>query len=118
MDDSGKATSADLGTSYKKLLCVAFDLALVRGHLDTRYPKFVYHDGIFETLDPRKKLALLGLMREYADLGVQQIITLLDSDAPIANDDDSSIPSITEDETIVKLHDEGDQGRLFKMKSW
>jgi len=36
LDDAGNATSADRGHSYKKLLCIAFDLAVLRAHLDER----------------------------------------------------------------------------------
>lgn len=118
MDDSGNATSADMGTSYRKLLCVAFDLALLRGHLEGSYPRFVYHDGIFETLDPRKKVELLKLMREYAELGIQQIITTLDSDAPSPSEVGSEDSEILPDEVVVHLHDEGDDGRLFKIPAW
>lgn len=59
LDDMGNPTSADRGDTYGKLLCVALDLAVTRAHLDGRYPRFVFHDGVFESLDDRKKLNLL-----------------------------------------------------------
>ncbi|MFZ2077034.1 MAG: DUF2326 domain-containing protein, partial [Xanthobacteraceae bacterium] len=34
---------------------IGFDMALLRAHLDHKFPRFVYHDGVFESLDPRKK---------------------------------------------------------------
>ena len=87
-DESGNATSADLGHTYRKLLCIAFDLAVLRAHLDDKFPRFVYHDGVFESLDDRKKENLLAVIRRYADLGIQPVITLIDSDLPApANDD-------------------------------
>lgn len=55
LDESGNATSADLGHAYRKLLCIAFDLAVLRAHLDDEFPRFVYHDGVLESLDDRKK---------------------------------------------------------------
>lgn len=55
LDESGNATSADLGHTYRKLLCIAFDLAILRAHLDDKFPRFVYHDGVFESLDDRKR---------------------------------------------------------------
>ena len=55
MDEAGNATSAGMGHTYRKLLCIAFDMAVFRAHLDEKYPKFVYHDGVFESLDDRKK---------------------------------------------------------------
>jgi len=55
LDESGNATSADLGHTYRKLLCIAFDFAVLRAHLDAKFPRFVFHDGVFESLDDRKK---------------------------------------------------------------
>lgn len=116
LDDAGNATSADLGHTYRKLLCIAFDLAVVRAHLDDRFPRFVYHDGVFESLDDRKKANLLKVIREYASLGIQPIITLIDSDMPPHGEDD--IPAFSPDEIVLLLHDEGPDGRLFRMRAW
>ena len=116
LDDAGKATSAGLGHTYRKLLCIAFDLAVVRAHLDDKFPRFVYHDGVFESLDDRKKANLLAVVREYADLGVQPIITLIASDMPPLAEDGG--PAFTPDEVVLTLHDEGPEGRLFRMKAW
>jgi uncharacterized protein YydD (DUF2326 family) len=116
LDESGNATSADLGNTYRKLLCIAFDLAILRAHLDDKFPRFVYHDGVFEALDDRKKENLLTVIRRYAELGLQPIITLIDSDLPArANSDE---PGFAVGEVIVTLHDEGEHGRLFKMRAW
>jgi uncharacterized protein YydD (DUF2326 family) len=116
LDESGKATSADLGYTYRKLLCVAFDLAVLRAHLDQKFPRFVFHDGIFESLDDRKKTNLLAVIREYAALGVQPIITLIDSDTPPRLE--KATPVFSADEIIVTLHDAGPDGRLFRMAAW
>ncbi len=116
LDESGNATSADLGHTYRKLLCIAFDLAILRAHLDDKYPRFVYHDGVFESLDDRKKENLLAVIRRYAELGLQPIITLIDSDLPARVEDGESV--FSSDEIVITLHDEGDQGRIFKMKAW
>lgn len=116
LDDSGKTTSADLGTTYRKLLCVAFDLALTRAHLHGRYPRFVFHDGVLETLDDRKKQNLVEVIRAYADLGVQQIVTVIDSDLP--RPEEGGVDVFSDADIVLRLHDEGDDGRLFKMKSW
>jgi uncharacterized protein YydD (DUF2326 family) len=116
LDESGNATSADLGHTYRKLLCIAFDLAILRAHLDDKFPRFVYHDGVFESLDDRKKENLLAVIRRYADLGLQPIITLIDSDLPLRPHDDEAVFST--DEIVVTLHDESEQGRLFKMRAW
>lgn len=116
LDESGNATSADLGHTYRKLLCVAFTLAVLRARLDHKFPRFAYHDGVFESLDDRKKENLLMVMRRYAELGVQSIITLIDSDLPSRTAEDS--PVFADDEIVLTLHDEGTQGRLFKMRAW
>lgn len=113
LDEAGRSTSADDGHTYKKLLCVAFDLAILRAHLKDNFPRFVYHDGIFESLDDRTKMNLLNVIRQYSNLGIQQIITVIDSDIPL----DSDI-FFNKDEIALILHDEGIQGRLFKLPSW
>lgn len=116
LDESGNATSADLGHTYRKLLCIAFDMAVLRAHLNDKFPRFVYHDGVFESLDDRKKESLLAVIRRYAGLGIQLIITLIDSDLP-ARDEDAG-PVFDESEIVLALHDENERGRLFKMRSW
>ena len=116
LDESGNATSADLGHTYRKLLCIAFDMAILRAHIEDKFPRFVYHDGVFESLDDRKKENLLAVIRRYADLGLQPTITLIDSDLPVRTEKDE--PVFSKDEIVVSLHDENEQGRLFKMKAW
>ena len=115
LNDAGIATSADRGFSYKKLLCIAFDLAVLRAHLDEAFPRFAFHDGVFESLDDRKKENLLAVIRRYTGMGLQSIITLIDSDLPPREDDD---PVFAASEIVLRLHDEGDSGRLFRMSSW
>jgi uncharacterized protein YydD (DUF2326 family) len=114
--ESGVATSEDRGTSYKKLLCIAFDLAVIRAYLDERFPRFVYLDGALEQLDPRKREKLVGVFRRYASLGLQPILSLLDSDLPA--DLGTSDLTLSEPDVVLALHDEGDEGRLFKMPRW
>jgi uncharacterized protein YydD (DUF2326 family) len=116
LDNAGQATSADSGHTYRKLLCIAFDLAVLRAHLGNLYPRFVYHDGVFESLDDRKKSRLLEVLRKYADLGLQTIITLIDSDLPPRTE--AGTPVFADREIVVRLHDENDDGRLFRMQAW
>ena len=116
LDESGNATSADLGHTYRKLLCMAFDLAVLRSHLDLKFPRFVFHDGAFESLDDRKKENLLAILHKYAALGTQSVITLIDSDLPNRANDDLAV--FDSSEIVLTLHDENEQGRLFKIKSW
>lgn len=116
LDESGNATSADLGHTYRKLLCIAFDMAILRAHLNDKFPRFVYHDGVFESLDDRKKENLLAAIRRYADLGIQPVITLIDSDLPNRNEKAGSV--FDENEVVLTLHDEDERGRLFKLRAW
>ena len=116
LDEAGNATSADLGHTYRKLLCVAFDMAVLRAHLDKMSPRFVFHDGVFESLDDRKKVNLVGVMREYAAQGLQFVITLIDSELPASTP--GAPPLFSDDEVVLRLHDEGPEGRLFRMKAW
>jgi uncharacterized protein YydD (DUF2326 family) len=116
LDKSGNTTSADLGHTYRKLLCIAFDMAVLRAHLDNKFPRFVYHDGVFESLDDRKKENLLAVIRQYSDLGLQHIITMIDSDLPVRAEPKDVV--FDESEVVLLLHDENEQGRLFKMNAW
>ena len=116
LDESGIATSADLGHTYRKLLCIAFDLAVLRAHVDEKFPRFVYHDGVLESLDNRKKENLLAVIRRYCEVGLQHVITLIDSDLPPQIDKVGRI--FSESEIVLLLHDVDAQGRLFKMKPW
>jgi uncharacterized protein YydD (DUF2326 family) len=116
LDESGNATSADLGHTYRKLLCIAFDLAVMHAHVRARFPHFVFHDGVFESLDDRKKDNLLTVIRQHADLGIQLVITLIDSDLPIRGKADEAV--FDENEIVLSLHDENEQGRLFKIEAW
>lgn len=116
LDEGGNTTSAADGFTYRKLLCVAFDLAILRGHLSEQFPRFAYHDGVLESLDDRKKENLITVLRRYADLGIQSIITLIDSDLPARAAADQ--PVFDSAEIIRTLHDEGDDGRLFRIPTW
>jgi uncharacterized protein YydD (DUF2326 family) len=113
---TGVATSGDKGTSYRKLLCIAFDLAVLRAYLDVRFPRFVYLDGALEQLEPRKRGNLIEVFREYAAAGLQPIISLLDSDLPAPLGE--STRTLTVEDVVLTLHDEGDDGRLFKIPAW
>ncbi len=101
LDESGNATSADMGHTYRKLLCIAFDFAVLRAHLADQFPRFVYHDGVFESLDDRKKENLLVVIRNYAELGLQPVITLIDSDLPARPDDSEQV--FDESEIVLLL---------------
>ena len=56
------------------------------------------------------------MIHRYTDLGFQSIITLIDSDLPARANNDP--PVFDDAEIIVRLHDENEPGRLFKMQAW
>ena len=111
-DDPTSPTSEDQGTSYQKFLCAFFDLAVLRCYKDLGFYHFVYHDGILEGLDDRKKLLFIQAIKEYTTRhNIQYILTVIESDLP--NDHNGEKFQFSEKETIRKLTDEGDKGRLF-----
>jgi uncharacterized protein YydD (DUF2326 family) len=115
LDERDQSSDADAGNTYRKLLCIALDLAILGSRLDGRCSRFVFHDAVFESLDDRKKENLLAAMREYAGIGVQQVITLIEADLP-RNRDAGSV--FSDSEIVLRLHDAGEDGRLFKMPAW
>ncbi|MGZ1489493.1 DUF2326 domain-containing protein [Brevibacterium sediminis] len=116
VDSTGTETSASRGFTFRKLLCIAFDLAVLRTYIGQRFPRFSFHDGVFESLEPRAKRRLIAVLRQYADLGLQPVITTLDSDLPEAIS--ATADSIQSDEVICTLHDDGPEGRLFRTRSF
>lgn len=110
---SGPSSQSD-GTSYKKLICALFDLALLKVYESVPFYHFVYHDGILEGLDNRQKRAFLSIVREHvSSKKTQYILTLIDSDIP--RDEKGYRIEFPENEIVLRLSDEGQSGRLFKM---
>jgi uncharacterized protein YydD (DUF2326 family) len=69
--DAG-ASSQSEGTTYERLLCILFDLAVLKAYAGQPFSRFVYHDGVLETMDDRKKFELLALLKEFvAETGVR-----------------------------------------------
>ncbi|MEN7982714.1 MAG: DUF2326 domain-containing protein, partial [Nanoarchaeota archaeon] len=109
-----ETTSEGDGTSWRKVLCAAFDLSVLFAYHDKAFFKFVYHDGILEGLDNRKKKNLLSVIKEYCEnFEIQYILTAISDDLP-RNDNEEKVEFDSE-EIILELSDEGDKGRLFKM---
>jgi uncharacterized protein YydD (DUF2326 family) len=106
------STSESEGTSYKKLLCMAFDLSLLIYYSINSFFRFAYHDGIIEGLDNRIKIRLLNKIKSICNnYNIQHIITLIDSDIPVQND--GELYSFTTDEICLDLNDLDDNGKLF-----
>ena len=115
-DKKGIDTSEGDGHSYRQLLCFAFDLAVARTYINENYPKFLYIDGVFDNLDIRKKRNTLNVLRKYTKLGIQIIITTIESEVSDLSTIDN--PVFPPNEIILTLHDDGQNGRLFKMPIW
>lgn len=106
-------TSEADGTSYKKLLCVAFDLALLIHYSKHSFYRFVYHDGVLEGLDDRIKQRLLNVTQRLCkEYNLQYILTLIDSDMP--RDIRSDGYKFPIGSICLNLDDKNDQGKLFE----
>ena len=114
VDDSFiNQTSESEGTTYKKLLCMAFDLSLLIYYSKNSFFRFAYHDGVLEGLDNRVKVRLLDKIKYLCEkYNIQHIISLIDSDIPSHND--GSKYSFEKQEICLELHDLNDDGKLFK----
>lgn len=112
-----RVTSQSKGTTYRKLLCALFDIAVLSVYSTSRFFHFVYHDGILEGLDNRKKILYLKAIRDIAkQTGIQYILTLIESDLP--RDDSDKPLAFDESEIVLRLSDDGESGRLFRMASF
>lgn len=112
-----RLTSEGEGTTYRKMLCAAFDLSMLKTYSNKSFYHFVYHDGILEGLDNRKKINFLELVHEYcADYNIQYILTVIDADLPRNFNDEKII--FNDNEIVKRLNDNGDEGRLFKIEKF
>ena len=112
--DSDLHTEEDRGTSFRQMLCIAFDLAVLISYSKEPFFHFVYHDGGLERLQNKLKLALLQVIRDACAIhGIQYIFTALSEDLPTQEDTFHLCPK--PEEIILTLDDSGDSGRLFKM---
>lgn len=108
-DENTEATAEGLGNTYKKMLCVSFDLAVLITYSRKSFFRFVYHDGIFEGLDNRKKELFVQIVRDYCHrFGLQYIFSSIEDDVPR-----SILASFSPTERFLTLSDEDDSGKLF-----
>jgi uncharacterized protein YydD (DUF2326 family) len=110
--EKSEITSEGKGFTYKKLLCIAFDIAILINYSNDSFFRFTYHDGALESLDNRKRIIFLNLIKKICkDFGVQYIMTLIEDDIPMV---DGKKMVIEENEKSLVLSDEGDAGLLFE----
>lgn len=106
-------TEEDYGMTYRKLLCMAFDLSILIHYSKNSFYRFVYHDGALEALDDRKKIKFIDLIKTVCrDYNLQYILTLIDSDLP--KNDTNEIISFNDTEICLRLNDRNDDGKLFR----
>ncbi len=115
--ESDEETQERRGTSFRKLLCIAFDISVLINYSQDRFFHFVYHDGALEQLESKRKLALLSVVRTAcADHGIQYIFSAIEEELPSADDPDNLCPQPTE--IVLELNDSGKDGRLFKVETF
>ncbi|MBK8259982.1 MAG: DUF2326 domain-containing protein [Nannocystis sp.] len=111
---SGRPNDKHRGETYSRLRSIAFDLALLQGRLPDRWPQFVYHDSILNLMEPRLAQGLLCETRKAADAGIQSVITLLEHEL----DPLGGLDTLDDDTIVLRLHDGGAGGRLFRGEEW
>lgn len=106
------STAEAKGTTYKKILCMAFDLSLLIHYSGNSFYRFVYHDGILEGLDNRIKVRLLDKVKSICtQYNLQYIISSIDSDIPTL--EDGFKYEFNQNEICLELNDKDDSGKLF-----
>ncbi|TAD84701.1 MAG: DUF2326 domain-containing protein [Bacteroidetes bacterium] len=101
------------GNTYRKMLCVAFDLAILAEYSSESYFKFVYHDDVFSNQENKIRIRFLKLIREYCTkYNIQYILSIIKDDLPRDENDEPIM--FTKEEIIMELHDKDDCGKLFK----
>jgi len=111
-DEKRSITAKDDGTTYKKLLCVSFDLAILSAYNSESYFRFVYHDDVFSQQDNGIKRRLLDLVH-YITLSydIQYIFSIIKADLP--KDENEKLIHFTDEEIILRLNDKDESGTLF-----
>jgi uncharacterized protein YydD (DUF2326 family) len=106
-------TSESEWHSYKKFLAWIFDLSLIVIHHQNSFYKTIFHDGIFEWADDRKKRLFLDAVKDICTTyGIQYIMTIIESDLPEIDHWKKYV--FEEADVILHLSDQ-ENGRLFKM---
>lgn len=112
VDSVNKNTAKDEGTTYKKILCVAFDLAILTSYNDKSFFRFIYHDDVLSTQDNGIKLRLLELINKLTkEYNIQYILSVIKSDLPV--DEQENILYFKKNEIILRLTDQDEKGTLF-----
>ena len=108
-DENAEATAEGMGNTYKKMLCASFDLAVLATYSNRSFFRFVYHDGILEGLDNRKKELFIQVARNYCQrYGLQYIFSSIEDDVP-----QNIMDELSASERFLTLSDQNESGKLF-----
>jgi len=108
-DNELDVTAESKGNTYLKMLCTSFDLAVLLAYHKNSFYRFVYHDGVIEGLDNRKKDNYFKIIRKYcAENNIQYIFSAIEHDIP-----NELLQTFSENEICLTLDDSGDEGKLF-----
>lgn len=112
IDRDEQITAEDRGFTYRKLLCIAFDLSILITYRSESYYRFVYHDDVFANEDNRIKLRLLSAIRRIClDSDIQYIFSVIKDELP--KDENGRSVEFSDEEIILRLDDRDDDGKLF-----
>jgi len=101
-------SAKDEGNTYYKILCLAFDLAILINYRDESYFRFVYHDDVVAGDDNGIKTRLIESIKHVCvKYDIQYILTVVKDNIPLTIDLQENI--------ILELHGNSDEGLLFKM---
>ncbi len=96
------------GATYYKILCVAFDLAILINYKKKSHFRFVYHDDVISGDDNGVKSRLIEVVRDICERhDIQYIFSAIKDNIPQSIDLSANI--------ILELNDKDDSGKLFKM---
>ena len=108
-DEDAAATAEGDGNSYNKMMCVAFDLAVLATYANDAYFHFVYHDGVLEGLDNRKKELFIQVAMDFCrKYNIQYIFSTIEDDIPV-----DILSHFSKEEICLELNDQDDSGKLF-----
>ncbi|OXT17157.1 hypothetical protein B9K06_12405 [Bacillus sp. OG2] len=110
ISENGVLTHEDEGFSYRKILCMCFDLAILGYYSNRSFFKFLYHDGPLESLHENRKESYLDFIKEYSnEKNIQYIISVIDSDV--------SKEQFEESDIVCELSQDNEgKGSLFGFK--
>lgn len=107
-----ESTAKDEGNTYMKILCVAFDLAILISYNKESYFRFVYHDDVLSQQDNGIKTRLLSLIDSILkNHKVQYILSVIKADLPV--DKNEKFIEFNDDQVVLRLHDKDPSGTLF-----